>query len=126
MFVEVPALDGTANAVSFNSVNFPTKYLGLLPAGAEEAGRMGLIDVVTPAAKASASFKKVAGLSDPTGWSFESTTTPGSYMMINNHLQGGCSGGCVGVHISLLSKNTFRSCSVSFKRTAHIHSVTSR
>ena len=61
---------------------------------------MGLIDVPNAATKASASFKKVAGLSDPTGWSFESTTMPGLYMIINNHLQGSCSGGCVLSHLT--------------------------
>lgn len=84
------ALDGTSGAVSFQSHNFPTKYLGLLPTKAEEPGRLGLIAINNAGDKASASFKKTAGTS---GFSFESTTTPMSFMQINNHLQGSCSGG---------------------------------
>jgi hypothetical protein len=93
----VPALDGTPGGVSFNSINFPTKYLGLAPPKTEELGRLGLI---APTNKSLVSFKKVAGLSDPSMFSFESTTTSGSFMQVTGHLQGGCSGKYGGPHSS--------------------------
>jgi len=84
----VPALNKNARAISFESTNFPGKYV--IPIGGQEAGRLGLgapgtdLDAV--------SFTVVDGLGNATALSFRSMAkaTQGFYLAADGRLQGSC------------------------------------
>ena len=94
-FTVVKGLSGVAGSVSFQSVNFPTKYLSATPAGAAGAEKNRV--TLTGVDKDAASWTPVAGLSDPSKFSFKSLSkvplTAGGYLTSDTKATGGCAGG---------------------------------
>eukprot|EP01052_Picozoa_sp_SAG31_P057065 SAG31_NODE_16682_length_700_cov_0.976705_1_plen_217_part_01 len=94
-FTVVKALNGAAGAVSFRSTNFNTKYLAAVSSGAPEKNRVTLQQ--GGANKDAASWMPVAGLSDPSKFSFKSLSqvpaVAGGYMTASAKATGTCAGG---------------------------------
>ena len=94
-FTVVKGLNGAAGSVSFQSANFPTKYLSATPAGAHGSEKNRV--TVTGVDKDAASWSPVAGLSDPTKYSFKSLSkqplTAGGYLTSTTKATGTCAGG---------------------------------
>jgi hypothetical protein len=95
-FTAVKGINGAAGSVSFQSVNFPTRYLAATPAGAagSEKDRVTLNE--GSADKDSASWAPVAGLSDPSKFSFKSLSknplNADGYLTADSKSTGTCAG----------------------------------
>ena len=89
-FKVVPALNKAAGSVSFQSTNFPSKYVSAAGTKGEPARAM----VVLPVDKDAASFAVVAGLSDSSKFSFKTHgTSPAGFLTATTHSTGDCAAG---------------------------------
>ena len=89
---QVPALNGAANGVSFQSTNYPSMFVAILPPTAGlEAGRLGIVANANPS---NASWAVVPGLANASQYSIQSlSTTPafaGQYVTQSTRLTGSC------------------------------------
>ena len=85
---KVPGLNGEAGAVSFQSINYPTRFMTLV--GHAEPGRLG---IAAPGSIDDASFKIVTGLGNSSQSSLVSLSKGGfggGYVTLSGSLQGGC------------------------------------
>lgn len=92
LFVAIPALNHAPSAISFQSVNYPDRYISLLSeTTGVEAARLG---IEAPGDPNDASFAVVPGLSDPRLVSLQAFSPKfrNSYVAINNQLEGVCAG----------------------------------
>ena len=90
-FRAIPALNRAPGALSFQSINFPDRYISISKDGGVESGRLG---IDSPVDNNDASFAVVSGLSDHSLVSLRSLSTgqfQNAYMAINNKLEGACS-----------------------------------
>jgi hypothetical protein len=95
-FTVVKAINGKAGSISFQSTNFPSKYLSAVGCKDEPTRVM----LATPAAgdKDAASFSVEPGLSDKTKYSFktdesEPSAVAGAYLTATTKATGSCAGG---------------------------------
>ena len=94
-FTVVPALNKVAGSVSFQSTNYPAKYITASGDGhTKQSNRVMVLDVSD---KDAASFSVEAGLSDPTKFSFKTHGTKpavaGGYLTAATKASGTCAGG---------------------------------